>query len=864
MVAKLSNSRSRFLIPALVFLAAGLFSCRPARHIPESNHLLDRYRIDAPANDIDRDELRRYVRQRPNKRILGLRFHLWLYNMANPQKDGWPHNWLRRIGEEPVIYDSFITERSSNQLQQYLRNKGYYNAQVDDTVRFRRKRAVVTYRIEPREPYHIAGMDYLFEDEGLRELILADTVNSLIGKGVVFDVDILQEERIRIEEYLRNQGYYYFTREHVFFNADTTAGNRGVDLTLGISRFRERGEDGTISLVPHRRYRIGDVYILPSYNPRDAIDRPDEYYHHFDTLLFRDMHYLYSDEMPVSARVLAQSTHVLPGDLYMKENEDRTYRHLFALRLFRLVNIRFIESGMGIPLDDTVLPVPGEPEGGTPQDEDALDSTGGDNRNGEDVMPAAGGVNRTGNSTAFDTAAIHMNGRSDPDISLHMDGLNGETGSATRNPDQPEDNLPRLDAWIQLTPFNLQSYTIELEGTNSSGDFGFGGNIAYQHRNFFGGAEIFDFRIKGSIETLGETHGRSFRNTYEYGAEAGLQIPRFMLPIRSVSFVRRYNPRTNITMAYNYQLRPDYTRTIANTGFGYTWRGSEFTTHIINPVEVNLVRLPYATPEFLEIIRRYNLEASFRDHMVSETNYSFIFNNQDIRRPSDFVFFRYNAEIAGNILAAYSSIADRPREDGYYRVFGTGFAQYFKTDADLRFYNVLADENTLVYRFFAGAGLPYGNSTALPFEKKYFSGGANSIRAWQVRSLGPGSFHEPADRSFPNRTADIKLEANIEYRFGLFWLLEGALFLDAGNIWAIDDNDGREGAVFSFDRFYNEIAVGTGMGLRFDFSFFIFRLDMGVKLRDPARPDGRRWIPVNRTLNFKDDIAFNIGIGYPF
>jgi len=177
---------------------------------------------------------------------------------------------------------------------------------------------------------------------------------------------------------------------------------------------------------------------------------------------------------------------------------------------------------------------------------------------------------------------------------------------------------------------------------------------------------------------------------------------------------------------------------------------------------------------------------------------------------------------------------------------------------------MLYGDNSLVYRFFAGAGLPYGNSTALPFEKKYFSGGANSIRAWQVRSLGPGSFNEPTDRSYPNKTADIKLEANIEYRFKLFWLLEGAMFLDAGNIWAIDDNDKREGALFRFDSFYNDIAVGTGLGLRFDFSFFIFRLDMGLKLRDPAEPSDEKWILRNRNLNFANDVTLNIGIGYPF
>ncbi len=731
-----------------------------------------------------------------------MRFHLWLHNIANPEKDGWPHNWLRRIGEEPVIYDHFTTSRSVTQIEQYLRNKGYYNAHVEDTVRTRNRRARVTYRIDPREPYHIASLNYIFEDKGLRDIILQDTINSLVKPGSIFDVDVLQNERIRIEDYLTGKGYFNFTREHVFFDADTTAGGMRVDLTLGISNYRKRGEDGRAVQVPHQRYLIGDIFILPSYNPREALDRPDDYLSNLDTLVFRDMTYLYRNELPVSQRVIAQSNFILPGELYNRENVDRTYRHLFALRQYRLVNIRFTESPGNSPVN----------------------------------LPHEGPVN-AGDTLDHPANAEDKNG-------THL--------------------LPALDAWIQLSPFNMQSYTVEFEGTNSSGDFGFGGNLIYQHRNIFGGAEILDFKVKGAIETLNEYYTRSYRNTYEYGAEIGLQIPRFLLPIRSISFVRRYNPRTNLTLAYNYQRRPDYIRTIANAGFGYSWRGSPNIMHVVNPVELNLVNLPFSTPLFDSLIHFYNLEASFRDHVVTETNYSLIFNNQDIRRARDFIYFRFNVETAGNILGGISRLADLPKRDGYHRLFGTQFAQYVRADIDFRYYQNFYDDNSLVYRLFAGAGLPYGNSTALPFEKKFFSGGANSIRAWRVRSLGPGSFHEPSDRSFPNRTADIKLEANIEYRFNMFWLLKGAFFLDAGNIWAIDHNDKRDGARFALDRFHDEIAVGTGVGFRFDFSFFIFRVDMGLKLRDPAEIQGQRWIPLNRRFNYNNDVHFNIGIGYPF
>jgi outer membrane protein assembly factor BamA len=240
-----------------------------------------------------------------------------------------------------------------------------------------------------------------------------------------------------------------------------------------------------------------------------------------------------------------------------------------------------------------------------------------------------------------------------------------------------------------------------------------------------------------------------------------------------------------------------------------------------------------------------------------------IFTNQNLKKSKDFIYFRLNAESAGNMLYSAYKVSGAEKTDGVYKLLNTNFAQYLRGDVDFRHYNILNPYSSIVYRLFAGAGLPYKNSTALPFEKKYFSGGANSIRAWQVRDLGPGSYKELVQGTYSNQTADIKLEANLEYRFKLFWVLEGALFVDAGNIWAINKNDDREGALFMFDKFYKDIAVGTGFGTRFDFSFFIFRFDLGIKTRDPVFPDGEKWVFGNRKPG-KGDFVLNLGIGYPF
>jgi len=198
------------------------------------------------------------------------------------------------------------------------------------------------------------------------------------------------------------------------------------------------------------------------------------------------------------------------------------------------------------------------------------------------------------------------------------------------------------------------------------------------------------------------------------------------------------------------------------------------------------------------------------------------------------------------------------------------YAQFFKSDIDLRYYNILDKNNTVVYRFFAGVGIPYGNSNLLPFSEKYFTGGANGIRAWAVRSLGPGTYKTPDDIEIANQSSDFKIEANIEYRLKLFWILEGAFFLDAGNIWAINEYDNRDGAQFHFNSFYKEIAIGTGFGTRLDFNFFVLRIDIGMKLKDPVLlnskeyPHSNGWINSTRDYNLNDDFTLNIGIGYPF
>ncbi|HQK36472.1 MAG TPA: BamA/TamA family outer membrane protein [Bacteroidales bacterium] len=762
--------------------ALTLSGCFPAKYVPEGQYLLSETRIKTNARQLNKSEMQTYIRQRPNKRVLGFRFHLWLYNRSKPEKNNWINRGFRQIGEAPVVFDEYQTSRSAEQLRLYLVNKGYFNAKVDHEVFFRKKEAYVTFNINSGTPYHIRSFHYSVEDTVLIPYLMRDTANSLVKPGIVYDVDVLQNERLRIESYLKNRGFYSFSKDYIWYTADTSQIMKSIDLTLNVGKYTEIDSRGKLVQGSHPRYKVRNLMVYASGREKRMSDSAAIIFSKTDTAIFDGIRFVAPGLSPVKPRTIASAIFIQPGQLYNQANVTKTYQRLSSLKVFRFTDIQFEEA-------------------------------------------KASGA-----------------------LSLERQ-LNGS---------------------IHLYPQEMQSYALEAEGTNSSGNIGMAGNFNYEHKNLFRGAERFNLRVKGAVETYPRQFASGFRNTIEFGMESGIRIPRFWLPLRTAQFVKRYSPSTSLSFAYNYQRRPDYTRTIANATFGYTWQGNAFNTFIVNPVELNAVKIFSIDPAFLESIKgKPYLENSYQDHFVLVSGLTFVFNNQNLRKKEDFVYFRTNMESAGNLLATYFNLSGKKGQlIGYdttrrfYEIFGTQFSQFVRGELDFRYNHLLNPTDWLVYRFYAGVGFPYGNSLTMPFEKKFFAGGANSIRAWQVRTLGPGTYNDTISR-YPNSLGDIKLEANVEYRFKLFWKLEGALFADAGNIWAIRNNDERPGALFKLNRFLSDIAVGTGTGFRFDFSFFIFRIDVGMKTRNPSLPKGERWTFLNH-IPEKKDFALSIAIGYPF
>jgi hypothetical protein len=430
--------------------------------------------------------------------------------------------------------------------------------------------------------------------------------------------------------------------------------------------------------------------------------------------------------------------------------------------------------------------------------------------------------------------------------------------------DKPHERI--LNSRVELTRKKVQSYQTEIAGTNSDGDLGIRGNLSYQNLNLLRGAEVFNVRFTGAVEALKKRSVNQYSSMREIGVDGSMVFPKFFSPLRLVGFVSRYNPKTSISATFNYQSRPEYTRSIANGSYSYKWDATPYLTHTLWPIELNYVQIyeNRSDPSFLDSIKTTPLGYSFEDHLVNVARYGFELNNQRIGKSRDFGFMRFNIESAGNLLNTFMKVAGRDQSDGKYQLFNVPYFQYMRGDIDLRYYNIIDKQNRIAYRLYMGLGYPYGNSTTLPFEKKFFSGGPNSIRAWSTRDLGPGSdTTSNTFFNFPNKNGDIKLEANLEYRFKVIWKMEAAIFVDAGNIWALRPEADKPGADFAWDRFYKEIAIGTGLGARFDFSFFLLRVDFGLKVRDPAMPENDRWLAVFKDFSFSD-LHWNFGIGYPF
>lgn len=446
--------------------------------------------------------------------------------------------------------------------------------------------------------------------------------------------------------------------------------------------------------------------------------------------------------------------------------------------------------------------------------------------------------------------------------------------SITINLRQINDSDNSIDVYIFLSRNKKQGITFDVEGTNSEGDLGFGIGLTYQHRNIAKGSELLTAKVRTAYESLSGNIDGLINNRYtEYAAEVGITFPKFKAPFLSKNFKQQQRAATEFLVSFNYQERPEYTRIIAGAAWKYKWNNRENTIRrTLDLIDINYVYLPKSTFEFIDQIAPSNplLRYSYEDHFIMRMGYSYYKTNQRIATPTlrrpvlrpSIYALRASVEMAGNLLYAISSITGQKREDDAYKIFGIQYSQYVKADFDYTYTRNFDERNSLSFHFGTGIGYPYGNSSMIPFEKRFYAGGANGVRGWGVRSLGPGNFDSHNSVSdFINQCGDIRLDLSIEYRAKLFWILEGALFIDAGNIWTIHSYENQPGGMFHFNSFYKEIALSYGVGLRLDFSYFLLRLDLGMKAHNPAR-NQERWPIIHP--KWGRDATFHFAVGYPF
>ena len=422
-----------------------------------------------------------------------------------------------------------------------------------------------------------------------------------------------------------------------------------------------------------------------------------------------------------------------------------------------------------------------------------------------------------------------------------------------------------LDCDILLLANKPSTISFQPEGTNTAGDLGAAASLTYQNRNLFRGSEVLSVELRGAYEAIKGLEGYSNQDFVEYSAETRLQFPRLIAPFFSQPLRRRVNATSELSLLYDLQDRPEFHRRLLSAAWRYKWNfpGSN-SRYQLDLLDLNYVFMPWISDtfrrEYLDndntrnAILRYNYE----DLFITKIGFGYSFTRGNLA-------LKTNIETSGNVLQLGSKLFGAEKNDrGYYRVFNIAFAQYVKGDVDVSKTLQIDPANQLVFHLGFGIAYPYGNSSVLPFEKRYFSGGANSVRGWSVRSLGPGKYKERDGRiNFINQTGDMKLDLNVEYRTRLFWKFSGAAFIDAGNIWTLREYAEQPGGQFRFEDLPSQLAVGYGIGLRLNFDYFILRFDLGMKAINPAFEEGDEHYPILHP-KFSRDNAFHFAVGLPF
>ena len=757
-----------------VFACIVWSACSTTKTVPEGDQLYTGARVEIEGPDLSkgqkkslRSELAAITRPRPNSRILGIPFKLLIYNMfGNRKPDSFFGKMRDKFGQPPVLLSSLDLHHNEQILQNHLENKGFFKATVTGDTVVKKKKAHAEFVAQTGYQYKIDSISFVSDSSRLSQAIRESGATSLLKTGDPYNLDVIKGERIRIDAYLKERGFYYFNPDFLLMQVDSTDGLHQVDIRIIFKP--------DVPEQARTPYTINDVFIYSGYNLTTAnldTNKTHAQYH--------EGYYIIDRRKRFKPKLFAHAMQFSPGELYNRTDHNLTLNRLINLDEFKFVRNRF----------------------------------------------------------------------------------------------EPVPDSAKLDAYYYLTPMPKKSLRAEVNATTQSN--GFNGSelkVSWRNRNTFGAGE--QLTISAYIGAETQSGGNTSTgpdittgtNAFRTGMELNFAIPRFIIPFFDVRTRGGFMPRTNIKLGYDILSRPEYySLNQFRGGLGYIWKESLRKQHEFYPININYVQPLNITEKFLEKVDQYDyLRRVIDSQFVIGSTYQFNYNQvlAGLQKTNSF-YFNGLADLSGNIAGLLTGAS----KENPGTIMGRRFNQYIKLETDGRYYRKIGLKSSWANRLLVGYGIPYGNSEQLPYIKQFFAGGANSIRAFRSRTVGPGTFPLLAlDKTvFPDQTGDIRLEANTEFRPHISGPLYGAVFVDAGNIWLAKEDSTRPGSAFG-KNFLNEIAIGAGVGIRLDITLFVIRLDVAFPIKKPWEENPWYW----RQLHFgerdwrRENIVYNLAIGYPF
>ena len=843
-----------FFICLVVYICS---SCNAVKRVADSDHLLVENSFIVNGKSNTSEALSKLSFQNKNTTIFGFPLRLHIYNLARPNKDSifeaWLskrpkrkqrlinkfskkqlnqikksslglNGWLKKTGEAPSILDSLRIKKTKLNLERYYFSKGWFDRKIDYTVdTLGNKRATLSYNIETGQPYNIRNISKEIKTPILDTLYEKVKTESAIIKEKQFDIVDFKEERNRLTSHFRNSGVYHFSQDYVSFENDTINTNHNVDVKINIPNRVIRTQDST-TREPFKIYRIKEVNIFTDASFKNRSNSTPK-----KTATFNNFNFYNYNTLKYRPKAITNSVLINQGDLYSDLDKTRTYSYLSQLNAFKYPNIEYVENVL-----DTTL-----------------------------------------------TANIYLTPRKKYGLSFD----------------------------VNVSQSNIQK-------------IGFSFSTGLVIRNIFRGAETLEISALGAIGASkdGAKSEDQFFDINELGADVKLNIPRLFFPFNTEKIIPKYmSPTTQLSTGFTSQKNIGLDKRTLNGRLSYNWFPKKTTNNTLDLLNLQYVRNlnpgnyfnvyqnsfnrletiaidSYSTPtEYIisnpdgsssldisradDFIETVSSDANFlvsnpseyqtvrnirerknrliQNNFILASNFTLTKDSRENNFDSDFSIFRLKLELAGNLLNGAADLLDlKKNENGEFEVNDVAFSQYAKTEIDyIKLWN-LGRSNVLALRSFVGIALPIGNSKTIPFSKSFFAGGANDNRAWTAYNLGPGR----SDNNNEFNEANLKIAFSLEHRYNLFGNLNGAFFVDAGNIWnVLDDVENPKATFDSFDSL-KDIAVGAGIGLRYDFGFFILRLDTGFKAYNPTYSINNRWL---KDFNFSNAV-YNFGINYPF